>query len=108
MERAHLHALRQSHGARLASCCRVFEPAGNDPRDEVWRLTIESEGELLDHRALVALPLVCHLITHPKRHVDPECVVGLVLLFAVPPVGALVLGVELAIDGLHLLHRRHD
>jgi hypothetical protein len=104
----HLHELRELHGRRLASCHRTFDPAGNDPHDEVWFVHIEPDADVLDRRALVAAPLVCHLIGHPKRHIDPDCTIAGALLVTVPPVGAVLIGVERAIDGLYWLRRKFD
>jgi hypothetical protein len=104
----HLHELRELHGPRLASCGRVFDPAGNDPYDEVWSVRIEPDAEVLDRRALVAAPLVCHLTGHPKRHIDPDCAIAVALLVTVPPVGAVLIGVERALDGLYWLRRKLD
>ena len=106
--RHHLHELRELHGQRLATCRRVVDPAGNDTDDEVWGVEITDAAAPLDRRALVAAPLVCHLMEHPKRHIDPDCMVSTALLVAVPPVGAVLIGVERAIDGLHWLQRKLD
>ena len=106
--RRHVHELRELHGLRLASCRRTFDPAGNDPHDEVWSVRIEPHADVLDRRALVAAPLVCHLIGHPKRHIDPDCTIAGALLVTVPPVGAVLIGVERAIDGLYWLRRKFD
>ena len=105
----HRHELRELGGEPLASCRRVLDAAGNDPSGEIWHLGIEADNdEVLDRRALVAAPLVCHLIGHPKRHVDPECAIAIVLLYVAPPVGLLAIGIERTIDGLYWLRRKLD
>jgi hypothetical protein len=107
----HLHEVRERHGDRLAACRRVFDPAGNDPHDEVWSLELTEAGQatqVLDRRVLVAAPLVCHLIGHPKRHIDPDCAIASVLLVAVPPVGGALIVAERAVDGVYWLRRKLD
>lgn len=104
----HVHEIEELHGERLAACQRLFDPAGNDIHDEVWRVRIETAAHVLDRRALVAAPLVCHLTGHPKRHIDPDCMIAEVLLLAVPPVGATIIAVERAIDGVYWLRRKLD
>jgi len=106
--RHHQHVITQADGSELGYCWRAFSGVGNDDEDEVWGLRIERPPELLDRRALVAAPLVCHLSAFPKRHLDPEGAVGIVLLATVPPVGLVVLGIERAMDGLYWLRRRLD
>src|SRR5438067_2265066 len=102
--RHHLHEITELHGERLAACRRVFDPAGNDTHDEVWGLTIErAAAGPLDRRALVPAPLVCHLIGHPKRHIDPDCMIAGTLPLALPPVGGAMIAVERAADGVYWL-----
>src|SRR6266566_1798332 len=66
--------LNSSH---LVSSYAVFCLKKNN---EVWRVRIERDAHSLDRRALVATPLVCHLIRHPKRHIDLDCTVATALL----------------------------
>lgn len=107
--RHHSHDLRARGGDRLASCRRVLDTGGNDSTGEVWHFHVEpGDDAVLDRRALLAMPLVCQLVGHPRRHVDPDCTVALILLYVAPPVGATALAVERAIDGLHWLRRKLD
>jgi hypothetical protein len=106
--RHHEHELRALHGPPLATCERVAEHYDDDPLQEIWRLRIETDDDLLDRRVLLAAPLVCALTSHPKRHLDPQCTIAAVLLLTVPPVGAAMLIVEETIDGLYWLRRRLD
>ena len=104
----HVHELRMLHGDRVASCNRVRDPLGNDTSDEVWHLHVEPDTDLMDRRALVAMPLVCHLMAFPKRHIDPDCTLAVAALVVVPPVGAVAIAVERAVDGVLWLRRRLD
>jgi hypothetical protein len=108
--RHHRHVITHASGAELGWCWRAFSAIGNDEDDEVWglRLDPDADAELLDRRALVAAPLVCHLMAFPKRHVDSGGEIGIVLLETVPPVGLVVVGIERTLDGLYWLRRRLD
>jgi hypothetical protein len=106
--RRHVHEITELHGERLASCRRMFDPAGNDAHDEVWSVHIEKAGHVLDRRALVAAPLICHLIGHRKRHVDPDCMIAGGLTLAFPPAGLALFAVERAVDGVYWLRRKLD
>lgn len=61
-----------------------------------------------NRRALVAAPLVCHLVAFPKRHFDSGGEIGIALLEIVPPVGLPLVVVERTLDGLYWLRRRLD
>jgi hypothetical protein len=104
----HRHVITQADGTEIGYCWRAFSAVGNDEDDEVWGLRVEAEAELLDRRALVAAPLVCHLMAFPKRHIDSGGEIGIVLLETVPPVGLAVVAIERAVDGLYWLRRRLD
>lgn len=104
----HRHVITHASGAELGYCWRAFSAVDNEDDDEVWGMVIEADGDLLDRRALVGAPLVCHLMAYPKRHFDRGGELGLVLLETVPPVGLAVMGVERAVDGLYWLRRRLD
>jgi len=104
----HRHVITQADGTELGWCWRAFSAIGNDEDDEVWGLRLEAQPELLDRRALVAAPLVCHLMAFPKRHLDSGGEIGILLLETVPPVGLAVVVVERTLDGLYWLRRRLD
>lgn len=104
----HRHVITSASGVELGYCWRAFSAIGNDENDEVWGLVLEAEGDLLDRRAIVAAPLICHLMAFPKRHIDSGGELGIILLETLPPVGLVVLGVERAVDGLYWLRRRLD
>jgi hypothetical protein len=104
----HVHELRARHGPKLAACRRTYDPPGNDISDEVWSVTIEPAAGPLDRRVLAAAPLVCHLIGHPKRHIDPDCTISAALLVAVPPVGGAMIVAERVMDGFYWLRRKLD
>lgn len=106
--RHHRHVITHANGVEIGYCWRAFSAVGNDEDDELWGLRLLAEAELLDRRALVAAPLVCHLMAFPKRHFDSGGEIGIVLLETVPPVGLAVVGVERALDGLYWLRRRLD
>ena len=92
----------------MAACWKEVDSLGGDTHNEVWGVRIERDADLIDRRTLVAAPLICHLIGHPKRHVDPDCAIATALLVTVPPVGAVVIGVERTADGLYWLRRKLD
>jgi hypothetical protein len=104
----HRHVITSASGAEIGYCWRTFSAIGNDDDDEEWGLRIEEEAELLDRRALVAAPLVCHLMAYPKRHFDSGGEIGIILVETVPPVGLVVVGIERTLDGLYWLRRRLD
>jgi hypothetical protein len=104
----HRHVLTELDGRELGWCWRVFSAVGNDNDDEVWGLKFECEPALLDRRALVAAPLVCHLLAFPKRRADSGSEVAIALFIAVPPVGLAVAIAEHVIDGLYWIRRRFD
>jgi hypothetical protein len=106
--RHHRHVITHASGVEVGYCWRAFAAVGNDDNDELWGLRLDAEADLLDRRALVAAPLVCHLMAFPKRHFDSGGEIGIVLLETVPPVGLVVVGVERALDGLYWLRRRLD
>jgi hypothetical protein len=101
----HVHRLR---GGDLAACRRTYDPSGNDELGEIWSVDIESDTGPLDRRVLIAAPLVCHLIEHAKRHLDPDSTIATTLLVAVPPVGGVLLVAERIMDGLYWLRRKLD
>jgi hypothetical protein len=102
-----VHELRELHGSALADSRRVLERAGGDPTEQIWEVVIHPEGDdLFDRRVLVATPLVCLLTSHSKREWDPDSTIGVGLLIAFPPAGALVLAVERTLDGLYWLRRK--
>lgn len=106
--RHHRHVITHANGTQIGYCWRAFSAVGNDEDDELWGLQLEGDAELLDRRALVAAPLVCHLMAFPKRHLDSGGEIGILLLEVVPPVGMVVVGVERALDGLYWRRRRLD
>ncbi len=105
-----VHELRERHGERLAACRRTVDPLGNDVDDEVWSVDIEPHvgAAALDRRVLIAAPLVCHLIGHPKRTLDPDSEVAQLLLITFPPAGAVLLAAERVMDGLYWMRRKLD
>lgn len=106
--RGHLHELRERHGPTIAACKRILDRVGDDPLEEVWWLTMGDERDLLDTRVLLSLPLVCALTGPRKRRLDADGTVAQTLLLAVPPVGAGLLLLEMAIDGWYWLRRQID
>jgi hypothetical protein len=106
----HRHVITHANGDEIGVCWRAFSAFGNDEDDEVWglRLAVGAEAELLDRRALVAAPLVCHLMAFPKRHFDSGGEIGIILVETVPPIGLAVVVVERTLDGLYWLRRRFD
>ena len=103
-----VHELRERHGDLLATCRRTADWAGNDPDDEVWGVQIAPHEGDLDRRVLVAAPLVCHLVGHRKRGLDPDSTIATALLVAVPPVGGVMIVAERVMDGLYWLRRKLD
>jgi hypothetical protein len=104
----HRHVITHADGYEIGWCWRAFSAIGNDDDDEVWGLRLTEDAGLLDRRALVAAPLICHLTAHPKRHFDSGGEIGIILLETLPPVGLVVVGIERAVDGLYWLRRRLD
>lgn len=104
----HRHVITHADGTEVGYCWRAFSAIGNDENDEVWALRLEDDADLLDRRALIATPLVCHLMAFPKRRFDSGGEIGIVLFETVPPVGLAVVVVERAVDGLYWLRRRLD
>lgn len=104
--RHHRHVITHANGDEIGYCWRAFVTIGNDEDDEVWGLQLETDADLLDRRALVAAPLVCHLMAFPKRHFDSGGEIGVLLIETVPPVGLAVVGIERTLDGLYWLRRR--
>jgi hypothetical protein len=102
-----VHELRELHGSTLAEARRVLERGGGDGTEQIWHVHIDSRGDtLFDRRVLAATPLVCLLTGHPKREWDPDSVLGVALLMAFPPAGMLVLAAERTLDGLYWLRRK--
>jgi hypothetical protein len=106
--RHHRHVITHANGAEIGYCWRAFVAIGNDEDDEAWGLRLEGDADLLDRRALVAAPLVCHLMAFPKRHFDSGGEIGILLVETVPPVGLAVVVIERTLDGLYWLRRRLD
>ena len=104
----HRHVITDADGTEIGYCWRAFSAVGNDEDDEVWALRVEADPGLLDRRAIVAAPLICHLVAFPKRHFDSGGEIGIALLELVPPVGLPVVVVERTLDGLYWLRRRLD
>jgi hypothetical protein len=104
----HRHVITSADGYEIGYCWREFSSFGSDEDEDVWGLRILEEPDLLDRRALVAMPLVCQLLAYRKRHFDRGGEIGIILLETVPPVGLAVIGVERALDGLYWLRRRLD
>jgi hypothetical protein len=106
--RDHVRHVHRLHGADLAACRRTYDPSGSDEAGEIWSVDIERDASSLDRRVLIAAPLVCHLIGHRKRHLDPDSTIAASLLIAVPPVGGVMILVERVMDGLYWLRRKFD
>lgn len=106
--RRHRHVIVEADGTEVGWCWRAFSAFAGDDDDEVWGLRLEQPAELLDRRALVAAPLVCHLAAFPKRRVDRGGEIAVFLVTAVPPVGLAVGAIERAVDGMLWLRRRLD
>lgn len=102
----HRHEITELDGRELGWCWRAFSAYGHDNDDEVWGLRVVGSPTLLDQRALVAAPLVCHLLAFPKRRVDSGSEIAIGLVIAVPPVGLAVAVAEHVIDGLYWVRRR--
>ncbi|MFN2607650.1 MAG: hypothetical protein ABR511_07090 [Acidimicrobiales bacterium] len=103
----HRHVITETGGEEVGWCWRAFSGVGGD-ENEVWGLQVERRPELLDSRALLAAPLVCHLMDGPRRHVDPDCTVACLLAVALPPVGLPLLVAERVADAGYWLRRRLD
>jgi hypothetical protein len=80
----------------------------NDEDGEIWSVDIEGDTGSLDRRVMIAAPLVCHLIGHPKRHFDPDSTIAATLLIAVPPVRGALIVAERIMDGLYWPRRKFD
>ncbi len=103
----HRHVITENDGDEVGWCWRAFSGVGDD-ENEVWGLRIEERPDLLDHRVVLAAPLVCHLMSHSRRHVDRDCTVACLLAITAPPVGLPLLAAERAIDALYWVRRHLD
>jgi hypothetical protein len=103
----HRHVITETDGDEVGWCWRAFSGVGDD-ENEVWGLRIEELPDLLDHRVLLAAPLVCHLMDNSRRRVDSDCSLAWLLAIAAPPVGLPIVAAERAVDTLYWLRRHLD